>query len=74
MKYIKEKIILCILLIEIVAGIFLWCFYSDMYQATLNGRSEMDAYGNVTFTPAESWSVSLQEKIEDIKAIFEDEA
>ena len=66
MKYAKEKILLLIFLIEIIVAIFVACFYYDLYNATVNGESYINEYGQAIFTPEESWSVSFQNTIENI--------
>ena len=59
MKYTTEKILLAILSLEIIATIFVGCFYHDLYQATANGKTKINEYGQVIHTKAPSWSVSL---------------
>lgn len=66
MKYTSEKILLTILTIEIIATIFVACFCYDLYQATVNGKSKINEYGQAIFTPAPSWSVTLRNNFEDI--------
>ena len=69
MKYTTEKILLTIFCIEIIAAIFFTCFYYDLYQATVNGKSKINEYGQAIFTPAPSWSVTLKD---NLKAMFDD--
>ena len=59
MKYTTEKILLMILSLEIIATIFVGCFYHDLYQSTVNGKTRINEYGQVIHTKAHSWSVSL---------------
>ena len=63
MRYATEKILLSILLIEVVMAIFIGCFYNDLYQATIDGRSKINEYGQVIHIPAQSWSVTFKENL-----------
>lgn len=67
MKYTTEKILLAILAFEIIAAIFIGCFCYDLYQATINGKTKLNEYGQVTHTPMQSWSVSLMENLNEIR-------
>ena len=66
MKYTTEKILLTIFCIEIIAVIFVACFYFDLYQATVNGKSKINEYGQAIFTPSPSWSVTLRNNLKDV--------
>lgn len=69
MKYTTEKILLTIFCIEIIAAIFVACFYFDLYQATVNGKSKINEYGQVIHSPSPSWSITLKD---NLKAMFDD--
>ena len=69
MKYTTEKILLTIFCIEIMVTIFVACFYFDLYQATVNGKSKINEYGQAIHSLAPSWSVTLKD---NLKAMFDD--